>query len=187
MSILAFNRNGAHQVVKPNVGEALPVEVVGGGASDGAIVDGVSGSIKATVKDYTNANPLTVVLVDTNGDAYTASGSSGTPSSIFHRVATGSTNAVNVKASAGTLRSIRVFNKADYPVYVKFHNTAGVPTAGAGVVETVGIQAGLTETHDLANGATYSTGIGLTIVKDMADAGTTAVLAEDCIVDVFYN
>lgn len=186
MSVLAFHKNGFSQVVKPAVGEALPVELVGGGASDGAIVDGAS-SVKATVKDYANANPLTVVLVDTNGDPYTASGSSGTPSSIFHRVSTGSTNAVNVKASAGTLRSIRVFNKADYPIYVKLHNTAGTPTAGSGVIETVGIQAGRTETHDLSNGATYSTGIALTIVRDMADAGTTPVLAEDCVVDVFYN
>jgi len=184
--ILAFNRNGFHQAVAPNAGEALPVELVGGGASDGAIVDGAS-SVKATVKDYANANPLTVVLVDTNGDPYTASGSSGTPSSIFHRVATASANAVSIKASTGTLRSVRVFNKADYPVYIKFHNTAGTPTAGSGVIETVGVQAGLTETHDLSNGATYSTGIGMTIVKDMADASTTAVAAEDCVVDVFYN
>ena len=50
------------------------VQIEGGGASDGAIVDGVSSSIKATVKDYTNANPLTVVTVDTNGDYVSGSG-----------------------------------------------------------------------------------------------------------------
>jgi hypothetical protein len=49
----------------------------GGGGGDGAILDGVSATIKATVKDYTNSNPLTAVLVDTNGDPYTAGGSSG--------------------------------------------------------------------------------------------------------------
>lgn len=37
-----------------------------------AIQDGVSSSIKATVKNYTNSKPLAAVLVDTNGDAYTA-------------------------------------------------------------------------------------------------------------------
>jgi hypothetical protein len=36
--------------------------------ADGAITDGVSNTIKATVKDYTNSNPLAVVPVDTNGD-----------------------------------------------------------------------------------------------------------------------
>jgi len=44
----------------------------GGTGSDVAITDGSSSSIKATVKDYADSNPLTVVLVDTNGDAYTA-------------------------------------------------------------------------------------------------------------------
>lgn len=36
--------------------------------ADGAITDGASPSIKATVKDYTNSNPLTTIIVDTNGD-----------------------------------------------------------------------------------------------------------------------
>ena len=42
--------------------------VAGSGSGDGALVDGASALIKATVKDYTNANPLTVIGVDTNGD-----------------------------------------------------------------------------------------------------------------------
>jgi hypothetical protein len=47
---------------------ALRVNVVAGGAGDGAILDGVSSAIKATVLDYTNSNPLAVRLSDTNGD-----------------------------------------------------------------------------------------------------------------------
>lgn len=53
------------------------VAIVGGGASDGAIVDGASGSIKATVRDYTNSNPLAVVLTNASGDTYNASGGGG--------------------------------------------------------------------------------------------------------------
>lgn len=41
--------------------------------SDGAILDGVTNTIKATVLDYTNSNPLAVRLTDTNGD-YIAAG-----------------------------------------------------------------------------------------------------------------
>lgn len=41
--------------------------------ADGAIQDGVSSSIKATVRDYTNSNPLTIELVDESGDPYNAS------------------------------------------------------------------------------------------------------------------
>lgn len=51
-----------------NTAHPLPVTVVGGGASDGAIVDGVTGTIKATVFDYANSNPLAVVLRDPSGD-----------------------------------------------------------------------------------------------------------------------
>src|SRR3990167_1790266 len=52
----------------------LKVNVAAGGAGDGAILDGVTSSIKATVKDYANSNPLTVVVVDTNGDAASIGG-----------------------------------------------------------------------------------------------------------------
>jgi len=41
---------------------------VSGGGGDGAILDGVSSAIKATVLDYTNSNPLAVRLTDTAGD-----------------------------------------------------------------------------------------------------------------------
>lgn len=44
------------------------MQAVGAASGDGAITDGVSSSIKATVFDYSNANPLAVVLRDTNGD-----------------------------------------------------------------------------------------------------------------------
>lgn len=46
----------------------LRVNVAAGGAGDGAILDGVSSSIKATVLDYSNSNPLAVRLTDTSGD-----------------------------------------------------------------------------------------------------------------------
>jgi len=45
----------------------------GTGDFNGALVDGVSSAIKATVLDYTNSNPLAVRLTDTNGD-YVSSG-----------------------------------------------------------------------------------------------------------------
>lgn len=53
---------------------AVRVNIVAGGAGDGAINDGVSSSIKATVFDYTNSNPLSVRLTDTNGDYVSAGG-----------------------------------------------------------------------------------------------------------------
>lgn len=46
----------------------------GSGGGNGAILDFVNSLIGATVRDYVNSNPLAVVLTDTNGDAYLASG-----------------------------------------------------------------------------------------------------------------
>lgn len=41
---------------------------------NGAIVDGSNDTIKATVKDLTNSNPLTTAIVDANGDQITSFG-----------------------------------------------------------------------------------------------------------------
>lgn len=104
-----------------------------------------------------------------------------------HLVSAGSTNATIVKASAGLLVGVRVFNNAAYPIYVKFHNTSGAPTPGAGVVKTIGVQAGTQRDVLIPGGHYFSTGIGMSIVKGIADADVTAVLANDCVVDVESN
>lgn len=128
MSLLVFNRNGFHQPVKPNAGEALPVEVIGGGASDGAIVDGAS-AVKATVKDYTNANPLTVVLVDTNGDPYTASGSSATPPATATRTQVNdSATAVSLVAANTGRKGLVITNDSSARVFVGYGATAPTTT-----------------------------------------------------------
>lgn len=55
---------------------AQDVNIVGGSltGSDGAILDGANSTIKATVEDYTNSNPLAVTLKDTNGDYISVGG-----------------------------------------------------------------------------------------------------------------
>jgi hypothetical protein len=45
-----------------------------GGSGSGAILDGANATIKATVLDLTSANPLTVGIVDGNGDQITSFG-----------------------------------------------------------------------------------------------------------------
>lgn len=60
--------------VQDEANAALRVNVAAGGVGDGSILDGVTSGIKATVLDYTNANPLAVRLTDTNGDYVTAAG-----------------------------------------------------------------------------------------------------------------
>jgi len=45
-----------------------------GGGGDGAIQDGVSAAIEATVRDYANSNPLAVAVTDATGDIITSFG-----------------------------------------------------------------------------------------------------------------
>ena len=110
-----------------------------------------------------------------------------TGASAYHVVAAASTNAANIKASAGRVTGWVIFNSADYPVYIKFHNTAGTPTAGSGVVYTIGVQSGTQIVFDDDDGIAFSTGIGISITKLIADADTTAILASDCVVNVNYK
>jgi len=108
--------------------------------------------------------------------------------SMYHVVAAGSTNAANIKASAGRVTGWHIFNNAMYPVFVKFHNTNGTPTAGTGVVYTIGIQGGVALEGGMGDdGLAFATGIGITIVKGIADADATAVAASDCVVNVHYK
>jgi hypothetical protein len=107
--------------------------------------------------------------------------------SLYHAVAAASTNAVNIKASAGRVTGWVIFNNADYPVYVKFHNTAGTPTAGSGVAYTIGVQSGTQANFDDDDGMAFATGIGISIVKGITDADATAVLLSDCVVNVNYK
>jgi len=109
--------------------------------------------------------------------------------STYHHVSTADTNAANIKASPGQVYGWRIFNSSSgfYPVYIKLHNTAGTPTAGAGVVQTIGVQAGVADDFFLPVGIAFATGIGISIVKGIADADTSAVAAADCVVDIFYK
>jgi hypothetical protein len=108
--------------------------------------------------------------------------------STAHLIAAGSGDATSVKASAGTLKSVHVFSKAAAPIYVKFHNTAGAPTPGASVVFALGVQAGTERDLVLPDGGrAFTTGIALTLVTGIADANSTGVTAEDCVVEVCYE
>lgn len=105
----------------------------------------------------------------------------------YHAVAGASTNAASIKASPGQLYGWNIFNNANYPIYVKLHNTAGTPTPGAGVVQTIAVQAGESDRFFLPTGIAFSTGIGVSIVKGIADNDTTAVAASDGVVDLLFN
>lgn len=147
-------------------------------ATNTVTADGDNIAARATSK-----GELYVKQTDAVPPAATTSGGCST----FHLVSAATDNATNVKAAAGQVYAIDVFNKAAYPVYVKFHNDAGTPTAGADVVRTVGVAAASQHTVTCPVGIAFAAGIAITIVKDIADNGTTAVASADCVVDIDYK
>lgn len=105
---------------------------------------------------------------------------------IRHIVSAASTNATSVKAAAGRVVGWQLANTTAAWRYVKLHNIATAPTAGAGVVQTIGIPPNGVASGSHAGGIGFATGIGLTIVTGAADADATAVAANDVVGDIFF-
>jgi hypothetical protein len=98
-----------------------------------------------------------------------------------------STNATSVKASAGQLYGWALFNSSATAKFVKLHNTAGTPTAGASVDFTILVPPGSGANVEFSHGIPYATGIGYTITGAAADADTTAVAANDVLGILLYK
>jgi hypothetical protein len=104
-----------------------------------------------------------------------------------HLVAAASANPTVAKAAAGRLISYRISNTTASWRYVKLHNQATAPTAGAGVVETIGVPPNSTVAASAGDGGVgFSAGIAFTTVTGAADSDATAVAAGDLTVDLFY-
>lgn len=106
----------------------------------------------------------------------------------YHTIAAASNNAANIKASAGWWHVISVFNNAGYPVFVKLYNKATTPAPASDTpIRTFGVQAGMQRDIVIPGGVAFSTGLGIAIVKGIADNDNTSVAASDCAVDVCYR
>lgn len=103
-----------------------------------------------------------------------------------HLVAAATTNPTIVKNAAGRLIGWCLSNTTASWRYVKLHNIATAPTAGTGVVQTIGIPPNATVTFEADGGIAFATGIGLTTVTGSADADATAVAAGDIVGDLFF-
>jgi hypothetical protein len=109
------------------------------------------------------------------------------PSLISHTVSAASDNAAIIKASAGVVTGWKVYNNSNYPVFVKLFDTPATPTpASTKPKQVIGVDAGDSDVSNSA-GFGYTTGIGIAIVKGIADFNDTAVAANDCVVDIFYQ
>jgi hypothetical protein len=106
-------------------------------------------------------------------------------------ISAASTNSTNVKASAGQLYSVQVFNTNAAARYLKLYNDASAPTVGTDTpVKTMTIPgntagAGLVINWD--KGLTFSNGIGFGLTTGVADNDTGAVAANELVVNIDYK
>jgi hypothetical protein len=108
-------------------------------------------------------------------------------SSFSNVVSAATTNAQSIKGSAGRVLGWSFVNNATAVRYVKLHNIATAPTAGAGVVSTIPIPPnGGVSNVTLGQGMGFGTGIGMTIVTGAAATDATSVAAADVVGTLFF-
>lgn len=142
---------------------------------------GIACNIIGTVP--VTAGPATAAIGDV-GSQYRTTSTGG--ASKQHLVSAASTNLTNVKASAGRLLGWVLGNTNAAWRYVKFHNVAGAPTAGAAVFMTVAIAPNSSVKMMLEGGVAFSTGIGISTTTGAADADVAAVGLNDIVGDIFF-
>ena len=131
--------------------------------------------LTVTANAGTGTMSVTVVSGATGGD------------STFHLVSAATTNATNIKASAGKVTGWYVYNSNASARKVAFHNTAGTPTAGASIHSSIVIPGLAAANVSFPDGIDFGTGIAITTVTDLTDAGNTAVALNDLIINIYYK
>jgi hypothetical protein len=176
---------GGYVNVKVNPSGALVTATTldAGTNSIGSVTQATATNLRTASEVYqggsavSSSNPLNVTLVSgtTAGD------------SIYHLVSAATTNATNIKASAGEVTGWYIYNSNASARKVAFHNTAGTPTAGSSVYFTVVIP-GLAATNvSFPAGLSFSTGIAITTVTGLADSDATAVALNDLNINIYYK
>ena len=102
----------------------------------------------------------------------------GTTTSTLNSAAT--TNATNLKASAGAVYGLYIMNTSAATKYVRLFNKASAPTPGTDTpIMVIAVPATSSKEVDIPLGIVFSTGIGYTITNAAAVLDATAVAAGD--------
>lgn len=126
------------------------------------------------------AIPVRILASDiTQAVSGTVTANEGTPNAgtAYNLTSAATTNAASVKASAGSLFELSLFNATAATVYLKLYNKASAPTVGTDVpIMTIPVAAGALYAAEFGRiGKRFSTGIALAITGAAAATDTTAI------------
>lgn len=149
-------------------------------------VDGLEALIASPIPAGTNLIGKTGIDQTTPGTtnavvANAVAAAGGITSTARLASAAGSTNATNVKTSAGRIYSAQGYNAAAYPVYLVLYDAAtNPPVPGTTTIrKKIPIPAGAAFALDWPLGMSFANGIGYAFTKLAADADTTVLVAGD--------
>jgi len=112
--------------------------------------------------------------------------------SMSHTVSAASTNATSLKASAGKVYAVQVFNLNAAARYFKLYNKASAPTVGTDTpVKVIMIPGNTAGAGAIAcewtNGLDFTTGIAWALTTGITNADTGAVAASEILVEIDYK
>lgn len=137
--------------------------------------------------DLASAAPVTIQGTATvSGDVGLQYRSTASGASATHLVSAANTNSTLVKNAAGKVLGWYFANTTAAWVYVKLHNQATAPTAGTGVVRTIAVPPNGVSQFFSEGGATFTTGISMTVVGGAADSDNTSVTAAALVGDLVW-
>ena len=137
--------------------------------------------------DLASAAPVTIQgTANVSGEIATQYRPTASGASTTHLVSAANTNATLVKSSAGKVLGWYFANTTAAWVYVKLHNQATAPTAGTGVIRTIAVPPNGVSQFFSEGGATFTAGIGMTVVGGAADADNTPVTANALVGDLVW-
>lgn len=107
---------------------------------------------------------------------------------VHRKLAAATTNATNVKASAGRINWLMVSNQAAAVRFLKLYDKASAPTVGTDTpIMTIMIPAGQSIEIAPAAGIYFATGISYAMTNLIADSDTTALTANDLALNMIYK
>ena len=177
-------QNGTWTVQPGNTANTTPwLMTVNQGGNSAVVKPASTGAAAADPSLVVNISPNSPPVAMTQSGSWTVQRiQTATNTNLIQTrvVAAATTNATSLKASAGNIAAIDLFNVAAYMVFLKLYNKASAPTVGTDTpVWTIPIPASGGFSIDFSQGEYFSTGIAFAITKLQADSDTTVLVAGD--------